>query len=270
MNEALAAGQEPQGTEEVRPNEDQNQEASPGNQEGSAEPQDGQQGEDKKLSGFARRMQRLESQFQSQVDATKTELEYWKSEAMKKAPQQQPVKNRLDFASDDEWIEARLEAERARLLQDAQEAAHQTVQIERVVGTYQQRVNEAKKEMSDWDTVFQQAQQSGATLPQAAVEFCLESDQGARIAYHLAKNEDDYEKFLAMSPVRRIAYLGKLEDKLAVAKPKEPVQQKQVSKAPPKLAEVKTGGSVKTPPTGTERFQSKAAWKEWRTSQGKR
>lgn len=269
MNEALAAGQEPQGTEEeVKANADQTQEASPGTTEGNAAPQDEQQGEDKKLSGFARRMQKLEAQFQSQVEATKAELEYWKAEALKKAQPQETAKTRLDFASDDEWIEHRLEAERTRLLREAQEAAQQTLQVERVVGTYQQRVNEAKKDFSDWDTVFQQAQASGATLPPDTVEFCLDSDQGARIAYHLAKNEDEYEKVLAMSPVKRIAYLGKLEDKLA--KPKEQAPAKQVTKAPAKLADVKTGGSVKTPPTGMERFQSKAAWREWRASQGKR
>lgn len=268
MDEALAANQELQGTqEEVKDNVDQPQEASPEGTESEAAPQDGQQGEDKKLSGFARRMQRLESQFQAQVEATKAELEYWKAEAMKKAGPQETPKTRLDFASDDEWIEHRLEAERTRLLREAQEAAQHTLQVERVVGTYQQRVNEAKKEFGDWDTVFQQAQASGATLPQDAIEFCLDSEHGARIAYHLAKNEDEYEKVLNMSPVRRIAYLGKLEDKLA--KP-APVQQKQVSKAPAKLADVKPGGSVKPPPTGAERFQSKAAWKEWRASQGKR
>ena len=269
MNEALAAGQEPQGTEEeVKDNVDQPQEASPEVTGSEAAPQDEQQGEDKKLSGFARRMQKLEERFQSQVEATKAELEYWKAEAMKKAPPQEAAKTRLDFASDEDWIEHRLEAERKRLLQEAQEAAQQTLQVERVVGTYQQRVNEAKKEFNDWDTVFQQAQASGATLTNDAIEFCLDSEHGARIAYHLAKNEEEYEKVLNMSPVRRIAYLGKLEDRLA--KPKDPAPQKQVSKAPAKLADVKTGGSVKTPPTGTERFQSKAAWKEWRASQGKR
>lgn len=268
MNEALAAGQEPQGTkEEISASADEAQVASPETPEENAAPQDEQQGEEKKLSGFARRMQRLEAQFQAQAEATKAELEYWKAEAMKRAAPQDIQKTRLDFASDDEWIEHRLEAERSRLLQEAQQAAQQTFQVERVVGTYQQRVTEAKKELSDWDSVFQTAQASGATLPQDAVEFCLESDQGARIAYHLAKNEDEYEKFVNMSPVRRIAYLGKLEDKLA--KPKE-APSKQVTKAPPKLADVKPGGSVKPPPTGQERFASKQAWKEWRASQGKR
>lgn len=268
MNEALAAGQEPQGTEEeINTSVDEAQVASPETPDADAAPQDEQQGEEKKLSGFARRMQRLEAQFQSQVEATKAELEYWKAEAMKKATPQETPKGRMDFASDEEWIEHRLEAERQRLLQEAQEAAHKTVQVERVVGSYQQRVNEAKKELSDWDNVFQQAQAAGATLPQDAVEFCLESDQGARIAYHLAKNEDEYEKFVSMSPVRRIAYLGKLEDKLA--KPKE-APPKQVTKAPAKLADVKPGSSVKPPPTGMERFQSKQAWKEWRSKQGKR
>ena len=270
MNEASsAANQELQGIkEEVKDNVDQPQDASPEGTESEAAPQDGQQGEDKKLSGFARRMQKLESQFQAQVEATKAELEYWKAEAMKKAAPQEAPKTRLDFASDDEWIEHRLGAERTRLLQEAQEAAQQTLQVERVVGSYQQRVNEAKKEFSDWDNVFQQAQAAGATLPQDTVEFCLDSEHGARIAYHLAKNEDEYDKVLNMSPVRRIAYLGKLEDKLA--KPKEPTPTKQVSKAPAKLADVKPGGSVKPPPTGAERFQSKAAWREWYESQRKR
>ena len=260
MNEALAAGQEPQGTEEdkdaVLP-----QEASPEEPSSNTELKDTQPSE--KVSTFAKRMQKLEAKVQAQVEAAKAEAEYWKQQALKKEPQAPATKTRLDFVSDDEWMEHRLEQERQRLLKEAQDAAQQTIQTERVVGTYQQRVNEAKKELPDWDEVFQQAQATGLTLPDEAVQFCLDSEMGAKIAYHLAKNEDEYDRFIEMSPVRRIAYLGKLEDKLV--KPKE--TPKQVTKAPAKLTDVKTGGAVKTPPSGAERFQSKAAWREWYESQ---
>lgn len=267
LNEAPAAEQPSLGTEEVLGNSTQDPSQASGTDEsGNADPLDTPQDE-KQLSSFARRIQKIERNIAAQYEGTKQELEYWKAQALQKADPVQPTKQRLDFASDEEWFEHRLKLERDTLSKEAQQVATETLKIERVVQGYQQRVTEAKKELPDWDTVFTNAQEEGTTLPQEAIEFCLESESGARIAYHLAKNSSEYERFMKLSPTRRIAELGKLEDKLS--KPAAP-RSNTVTKAPAKLAEVKTGTTLKTSPTGPDRFANKAAWKEWRATQGKR
>lgn len=264
MNEALAATQEEVlGTEEVVAADNEAPEASQENEQEAADaPLDSGTSGEKKPSGFQRRM----AKFEAALEELMEERDYWKKEATKRQPEPVQAKSRLDFNTDEEWIEHRLQTERETLVREAQEAAAKTVETKQVIQGYQAKVNEVKKDYADWDSVFANAQEEGLTLPENAVEFCLESDVGPRIAYHLAKNPDEYDKFIAMSPARQMAYLGKLEDR--VAKPTQPVVKK-VTQAPAKLTEVK-GGAAKTTPTGVDRFASKQAWREWRASQGKR
>lgn len=277
MNEALATTPEKdvQGTEEVVTTDNEALQASEEKeQEVDAQSQDTEKvsesddGQGKKPSGFQRRM----AKFEAAIEKLVAENEYWKEVALKgvqKPAVQEPAKSRLDFATDDEWIEHRLEQERQKLIAEAQNVASQTLQQQKLVQTYQTRLEAVKKEYSDWDAVFQEATDEGLTMPQEAVDFCLESDVGPKIAYHLAKNTDEYEKFIEMSPMKRAAYLGKLEDRLS--KPVAKVETvKKVSTAPAKLVDTKGSGSVKTTPAGLDRFSSKEAWKEWRQSQKKR
>lgn len=268
MNEAQAATPEVLGTEEVTATSDEALLASEENQVVEAKPQDTEVEQGKKPSTFARRM----AKFEAAVDSLMQERDYWKQAALETgkqqpAAQEQP-KGRLDFGTDEEWVEHRLAQERTKLLQEAQQAASQTLQQDRVIQSYQAKVEATKKDIPDWDTVFNEAQQEGLTLPADTVEFCLDSDVGPKIAYHLAKNPDEYERLISLSPAKRLAQLGKLEDRLAV-KP-APVASRNVSQAPAKLVDTKGNASVKTIPAGQERFASKQAWKEWQQAQGKR
>jgi hypothetical protein len=266
MSEAQAATDEKVlGTEEVAATGNDAVQASEQNQEVDAKPQDTEVEQGKKPSGFQRRM----AKFEAAIETLNAERDYWKQQALgatKQPAPQEAAKTRLDFASDDDWIEHRLTQERQRLVQEAQQAASQTMQQQQLVQTYQQRVEAVKKDLPDWDNVFREAQDEGLTLPTDAVEFCLDSDVGPKIAYHLAKNPDEYDRIISMSPAKRLAHLGKLEDRLSTKV--EPV--KRVSQAPAKLVDTKGSGAVKTTPTGMERFQSKAAWLEWYNAQRKR
>jgi hypothetical protein len=257
------------GTEEVNPTVDDAVQASEQTQEVEAKPQDTEVEQGKKPSGFQRRM----AKFEAAIEKLQQENEYWKQAALKNAQQPEPAAKpttRLDFASDEDWVEHRLAQERSRLLQEAQQAASQTIQQEKVIQTYQARVEAVKKELPDWDAVFAEAQEAGLeTMPREAVEFCFDSEVGPKIAYHLAKNPDEYERLISMSPARRLAHLGKLEDRLATKPAAEPVPAKKVSAAPAKLVDTKGSGAVKTTPTGMDRFANKQAWKEWYAAQSK-
>ena len=221
--------------------------------------------EDKKPSGFARRMAKHEAE----LEAARLESEYWKQEAMKAAVSQKPSQtapskqSRLDFNSDDEWLEHRLNEEREKLKKEVSETAALESHLKKLESSYLQQVEAAKKELKDWDEVVASAQESGWQMPASAAQFCVESPVGAKIAYHYAKNEEAFEKFLQLSPTRQIAELGKLEDKLSV---KAAPQIKKVSSAPAPLADTKGSGSS-VPPSAQDRFKDKAVWRAWREEQ---
>jgi predicted outer membrane protein len=230
--------------------------------------EDAQDSQEKKVSTFAKRMQRLEEKVSAQVEAAKLEAEFWKQQALGRAPKEEGPKTRTDFNTDDEWIEHRLAAERDKLLKEAQEAVALTAHKDRVVNTYLERVNAAKQEYSDWDEVFSNAAANDAMLPGDAVQFCLDSAVGAKIAYHLAKNEAEYDKFIKLPPVKQIAFLGVLEDRFVTVN--KTADTKKVTAAPNKLANIKSGGSVKQAPSAATRFESKEAWKQWYSDPSRR
>lgn len=212
--------------------------------------------EAKKPTGFARRWQKHEQE----LEQARLESEYWKKQAMTASvtsTQEKPAvrTSRHDFDSDDEWLAAKLEAEKVKWAEELQLKQ----QFEVVQKTFHQQVEAAKKEFKDWDEVFVAAQEAGLTLPNDVAEFIVESPVGAKLAYNLSKNEDELEKFLALSPKRQLAELGKMEDRLSV---KQAPEVKKVSAAPAKLAETKGSGTVT--PSSADRFKSKEAWRAWR------
>ena len=229
-------------------------------QEAGSKSEAQEQGE--KQTGFAKRMSRKVAEHEAELERIRLETEFWKREAMKAtAPAaQSEAKTRLDFNSDDEWLEHRLQAERERLVKEAREQASEQTRLERLAEGYQAKIAEAKKELPDWEEVFAQAE--GATLPHEAILFCLESPAGAKIAYHLAKNEEAYEAFIKLSPNRQAVELGRLEERLSKKPEVKQETVKKVSDAPGKLSDIKGGGSA--PPTGVDRFSSKEAWRQWR------
>ena len=220
----------PQGTEdEVSPTDDVAPPASEETEESSetettdeapAEPE-----VKKPVTGFQKRIQK----FQAALSQREQELEYWKSVALQgkqtEPEVQAPAKPKLsDFDNVDDYFEAREAFLRAELLAEAQEAAvkqartaqHQTS----VVAQYEQKVREAASSLPDWQEVMEAAADE-PTAPET-VQFCLDSDIGPRIAYHLAKHPDEHERINSLSPMRRVAELGKLEASLkapAAARP---------------------------------------------------
>lgn len=216
--------------------------------------------EAKKPTGFARRWEK----HAAELEAARLESEYWKKQAMTAAvtsTQEKPAvrSSRLDFESDDEWLNAKLEAEKKKWIEEANLTTKQQQQFEQVQTTFLKQVEDAKKEYKDWDEVFAAVQEAGLTLPLDCSEFIIESPVGAKIAYNLSKNEEEFERFLALSPKRQLAELGKMEDRLSV---KAAPEVKKISSAPPKLAETKGSGTVT--PLAADRFKSKEAWRQWR------
>ena len=49
------------------------------------------------------------------------------------------------------------------------------------------------------------------------MEALVTDENGAKLAYHLATNLEEAERIAALSPVRQIAEIGKLSDKIGAA-----------------------------------------------------
>lgn len=194
---------------------------------------------EKKQSGIQRRFKKFSNKIAEQA----AELEYWKKAAMGAGTQkvETPAAGKpklADFDSIEDFIEAREQHIRQELLAELETTARVKTQQATTQQTYTSRVQEVKKNLEDWDEVMDGAADEPAA-PET-VEFCLSSEVGPKIAYHLAKNPEFHDKLNAMSPVRRIAELGKLEDKLTTVKPQA---AKPITKAPGKLTDVSGGGT---------------------------
>lgn len=160
----------------------------------------------------------------------------------------------------EEYIAARDKHLETKLVRKATTEAQLAMQREKVRDVLNTRMLEARKELPDWDEVMLQAEEDGIQVSPDAVSFIAESELGPKIAYFLAKNPDEHERINKLSPTRRIAELGKLEDKLATKK-EEPVPTKKVTSAPTKLSNTQ-GKPALTPidPASAAR-QGYAAWK---------
>ena len=209
-----------------------------------------------KKSGIQRRFQK----YDEKLAAAAQELEYWKNIALEKSKATETVKvaekpKLADYESVEDYVEAREAFLKQELLSELERTAKAKTEQATVEQSYIQRVTAAKAALADWDEVMEDAADEPTMVE--TVEFCMDSAVGPKIAYHLAKNPDLHARINAMSPIRRIAELGKLEEKLTT---KKPVEAKPITKAPNKLTEVSGGGTpVKL---STDNPKSYAEWKK--------
>lgn len=157
-----------------------------------------------------------------------------------------------DFKTVGEYAEALAEykvekkfAERdAKREQEAREQAMQVAQA-----AHMKRIEAAAKEIPDYAEVVAD---SDIDLPPHMAVYIAESSMGPKIGYHLAKHPEDFDRISKLSPIRAIAELGKLEDRLEKpAKAKEPDAEEKpaISRAPSPITplEGKSAPSQKDP-----------------------
>lgn len=129
---------------------------------------------------------------------------------------QEYIKALAIFEVAQEREKERLENEQAKITENAN----------KVRAAFADRIAETMKKVPDFEEV------TGAVdteLPPYITQHILESDVGPMLGYHLAKHPDELKRVLKLSPIRAIAELGKLEDKLEI---KAAPKSEPVSKAP--------------------------------------
>lgn len=119
-----------------------------------------------------------------------------------------------------------------RQAQSAQEAARQASQA--LVQDFQDRQREARKTIADFDKVV-----SGVTkeVVPHVTQLILESEKGAVIQYHLAKNPDVLDRINGLSLIAAAKEIARLEDRLSLPNPKT------ATKAAPPINAPKGGAS---------------------------
>jgi len=216
-------------------------------------------GERKKLS----RTERMERRYGDVLRRQEDEIKFLRSQLSSEPaakPTERPKLN--DFENVEAYVEAREAFLRKELLAELEAKTDTRARQTSAQSAYEQKVQAAKKELPDWDDVMEDAADEPTT--QETIQFCLESDVGPKIAHHLAKHPEENERLNKLSPVRRLAELGKLEEKLSKPAPKV------VTKAPGKLSSVSGTGSTAAKDLSTYIPRSYTEWKELDTLRRKK
>ncbi|MFM1990187.1 MAG: Vibrio phage VvAW1 [Pseudomonadota bacterium] len=142
----------------------------------------------------------------------------------------QPIR-REDFETYEEYIEARAEARAVKRMREevarqeaAQRQAASQAHAQSVQAQWIERVESARDKFDDFDDVMNGAKDD---LPPHILEALIYSEDGADIAYHLAKNPKELDRLAKLHPVAATRELQRFADKVAGA-----AQQKEVSRAP--------------------------------------
>ena len=201
--------------------------------------------------GFAKRIER----FNQKLSAKEAEIEYWKQVALKGGPQEQQstagiaVSQDKPKFSDFNDIEAYAEALTDWKLQRSLSQVQQQTAIMQTAKTYEGRLEQFKQHTPDFDDVMSEfVEDYGNMNVPEVIQVAMESDVGPQLAYHLAKNTNEFERIAKLPPHRRLLELGKLEDKISSQSQKSaPVREtKKVSEAPKPVQPVKGNGKVES------------------------
>ena len=179
------------------------------------------------------------------------EAAYWKARAAvpdaAQNPAQVPAASKApdpsQFKTQEEYIDAVTDYKVEQKLAKKEAEQSQVKQVNERAQSWQEKLVAARTETSDFDQVM-----NNADVPVAnhVADLLLESDAGAKIAYHLAQNPATLEKINGMTPARVAIELGKLEASLmkpAVADT-TPEPEVKVSKAPPPARTLGQGRST--------------------------
>lgn len=228
--------------------------ATPGEEEGesTAEPKpepakvEGEGGEErpKKRSGIQRmqdRIARLEDELASARSAAPAAGED-RAAAIEKeigpAPKEDDFKDWAAF--EDAKAEHRIRKALAEQRFDdraadasRRQSATQVAQREAALEAFQERIDEAKAKLPDYDAVT--ASMTPDKFKQHVLELVVESEKGALLGYYFGKNPAELTKLNGMSEREAAKAVGRLEARLTLAKPKTatsaPAPAKQVSGA---------------------------------------
>lgn len=160
------------------------------------------------------------------------------------------------------------QAEKVRSADQAKQSQKQA--IESVQQQFAERVAATAKEIPDYHEVVEAADWE---VPHHMQAYLVDSENGARLGYHLAKHRDEFDRIAKLSPIRAFAELGKLEDKLttkaAPASAAAPATT-QVSRAPAPITPLEGKSTTVAKDPSQMSFAELRAFRQAERAAGKR
>jgi len=239
----------------------------------SAEPpkQPEKKDDDEKLSRSARRQifRTLQQRAEAEARAKVAEEEVARLRLMvNQAPaSRQPAGDEVPtidkFSNIEDYVTAKAQWVARQQIQEAlaenERKAHvqrSQSEAEQLHSTWQERVEKAVAETPDFEEVIGASQ---VPLSPAMERTILESDVGPKLAYWLAQNPQEAMKIANLPPIRAIAALGRIEERLSTAPPPVP----KPSSAPPPVEPVGSRAKVSKNPDD----MTTEEWMAWRNKQ---
>ena len=132
------------------------------------------------------------------------------------------------------------------------------------IKSWADRVNAAKKEMPDFDAMVES---SDVSVNEHVKEAIMDSENGPKILYYLAENQDFAKKLSAMSPVSAVREIGKIEARFEKSdksnSSKTPVVEK--SKAPAPISPLRGTAAISGSSVDSEgKFSGK--YQQWKAA----
>jgi len=165
-----------------------------------------------------------------------------KSDDFKTWEEYEAAKDKYVEDLSDYKVKVAIQEDRAQRAEEAKKQ-QQEAEGKTVAEKWNKQVEAAGKKHSDWDDLVGPIKDLVGKDPRfaAGASFLLDSEVGAEILYHLGNNPDQAAEIAAMSPIRQVAALARIEDSLT--KPAEialkaPPGPKKVTEAPPPPSEL--------------------------------
>lgn len=169
------------------------------------------------------------------------------------AQQADQMPKRENFASDEDWLNARDDWRDQKRVQEARQAQMQN-QTRQVVSRTESLYAEAQKLPG-----FDREEFDQLPITQAMAASLLESDVAPKVMAFMQSNPAEVERISKLSPARQAAEIGKIEDKVSAAP--------AVSRAPPPIKPVGARGAASN---GDLSRMSMDEYKAMRAKQGAR
>lgn len=220
-------------------------------QEDEAEELEPEQKATKPKNGYKKRIDKLTSQ----KTAAEQERDYWRQEALKsKQPEgkAEPVErkddegkpNKDDYESLDDYyedlsdwkVEQKLKAkEEKENLERAKTAEQEQVK------SFATKAQEFKKTHEDFDEIMEGVNDVRMSI--AVQDLLVRAANGPELAYELAKDPEEFARVCQLSPMEAAEEIGKLKFKLQSKAETSSKPETKISKAPPPIKPIGSGGS---------------------------
>jgi myosin heavy subunit len=180
-------------------------------------------------------VQRRIAKAESKAERRATQAYKEALEAITKPQQMQPSRaepTRDQFASDAEWIDAKVEHKLQQ--RDNYQRESEGARNARAVQVKAQTIYAQAEKLTGFD------KDAFDDLPvsQVMADVVMESDVAAQLMAFMSSHPSEVERIAKLTPVKQAVELGKLESKLQ--------QPAKISKAPPPISPIGTQGGVST------------------------